>query len=61
MTRGIDRGIETQSPPIAIHNTKAATTIEKVNWDDPKERPDRRISVVSIVIIANPSSRATKR
>ena len=42
-----------------MQSTKTATTIEKVNWEEPKARPPSRISTLWSVIIAKPVSRAT--
>ena len=50
---------DTARLPSAIHSTKTATTIAKVNWEEPKARPPIRLKVVCSVIIANPASRAT--
>jgi hypothetical protein len=41
-----------------MQRTKTATTIEKVNCEEPKERPPSRISTVCSVIIAKPTSSA---
>ena len=42
-----------------MQSTKTATTIEKVNWEEPKETPPSLMSTVCSVIMAKPVSRAT--
>ena len=42
-----------------MQSTKTATTIEKVNWEEPKETPPSRMSAVCSVIMAKPVSSAT--
>ena len=42
-----------------MQSTKTATTIENVNWEEPKARPPSRISTLWSVIIAKPVSSAT--
>jgi hypothetical protein len=49
---------DTARLPRAMQSTNTATTIEKVNSEEPNERAPRRISTVWIDIIAKPSSRA---
>jgi hypothetical protein len=53
------RGRARPKEPGAMQSTKTATTIEKVNCEEPKARPPSRISTVWSVIMAKPTSRAT--
>ena len=41
-----------------MQSTKIATTIAKLNWEGPNERPATRITLVWTTIIAKPTSAA---